>query len=63
MALWNVRAHAEGKELKGESAMLLIRNADLYDPVPSGLCDIAAAGGLILSVRPAGESPFEHLAA
>lgn len=43
--------------------MLLIRNADLYDPVPRGFCDIVVAGGLILSVRPAGESPCGHLAA
>ncbi len=34
--------------------MLLIRNADLYDPEHKGLCDILMAAGRILSVYPAG---------
>ncbi len=36
--------------------MLLITNADLYDPEPKGLCDILIAGGKILAVHPAGEA-------
>ena len=35
--------------------MLLIQNADLYDPEPKGLCDLLIAGGQILAVRPAGD--------
>ena len=35
--------------------MLLIQNADLYDPEPKGLSDLLIAGGQIQAVRPAGE--------
>lgn len=34
--------------------MLLIQNADLYDPEPKGLSDLLIAGGQILAVLPAG---------
>lgn len=37
--------------------MLLIRNADLYDPEPRGLSDIVISAGLILAVCPSGEIP------
>ncbi|MDI9371236.1 MAG: beta-aspartyl-peptidase [Synergistaceae bacterium] len=35
--------------------MLLIKNADLYDPKPRGACDILVAGGRIVAVVPSGE--------
>jgi beta-aspartyl-dipeptidase (metallo-type) len=40
-----------------ENKMLLIRNADLYDPEPRGLSDIVISAGLILAVCPSGEIP------
>lgn len=36
--------------------MLLIRNADLYDPKPRGICDILIAGGKVVAVAHSSES-------
>lgn len=41
--------------------MLLMQNADLYDPEPKGLHDILIAAGRILLVRPAGETNLSAL--
>ena len=43
--------------------MLLIKNADLYDPEPRGLCDILIVGGKIAVVAGAGGSDFSGLSA
>ena len=41
--------------------MLLIRNADLYDPQYLGLCDILVAEERVTAVRPAGDINPAHL--
>ena len=41
--------------------MLLIKNADLYDPEPRGLCDILIIAGKIISVSGAGKNDFSSL--
>ena len=41
--------------------MLLIKNADLYDPEPKGLCDILIIGGQVAAVTSAGKTDFNGL--
>ena len=41
--------------------MLLIKNADLYDPEPRGLCDILMIAGKIISVSGAGKTDLGAL--
>lgn len=43
--------------------MLLIKNADLYDPEPRGLCDILIVGGKVAAVSGAGKTDFGGLSA
>lgn len=46
-----------GREERRSFFMLLLRNADLYDPEPRGLSDVLIASGRILATAPSGKIP------